>query len=146
MSLIHPLLPAGGRDLSIHFSPTRRHLAKSQAKPYLCVCCGRKKGKKTRKRADALENLDDNGLNQSDDDASIGEDDDQQKKGRGEIVSIPQELCLLQEGGVEHFACEGCLEKLETDGLTCPKCKLWEVSNVVRCIFFCLAHVLSYSH
>jgi len=38
MSLIHPLLP-GGRELTIQFSPSRKHLLKREEQPKVCVFC-----------------------------------------------------------------------------------------------------------
>ena len=44
LALDHPILPGGGRSLSIFFSPSRRHLKSAltkQEKRNICVCCKR---------------------------------------------------------------------------------------------------------
>lgn len=38
MSLIHPVIPKG-RELTIQFSPSRKHLLKRQERPKICVFC-----------------------------------------------------------------------------------------------------------
>lgn len=38
MALVHPILP-GGREATIHFSPSRRHLLKREERPNKCVFC-----------------------------------------------------------------------------------------------------------
>ena len=38
MALVHPILP-GGREMTIHFSPSRRHLLKREERPNKCVFC-----------------------------------------------------------------------------------------------------------
>jgi hypothetical protein len=38
MALVHPVLP-GGREMTIHFSPSRRHLLKREERPNKCVFC-----------------------------------------------------------------------------------------------------------
>ncbi len=38
MSLVHPVL-IGGREMTIHFSPSRRHLLKNEEQPRKCVFC-----------------------------------------------------------------------------------------------------------
>ncbi|CAB9519192.1 annealing helicase and endonuclease ZRANB3 [Seminavis robusta] len=49
LALIHPVLPNGGRGLSILVSPSRGRLEsakKQQEKPNICACCKRRKGRK----------------------------------------------------------------------------------------------------
>jgi hypothetical protein len=38
MALVHPILP-GGREATIHFSPSRRHLLRREERPNKCVFC-----------------------------------------------------------------------------------------------------------
>jgi hypothetical protein len=75
-----------------------------------------------------LENVGEDELNQSDDDASFVEEEDEDDcgVGRGEIVEIPVEFCQLpniQGGGLWHFAHEICLKELEKDDIPCAFCK-----------------------
>ena len=142
MALIHPVIPAGGRDWTIHFSPTRSGLAMRQNKPSRCVCCRRKlkKGKKegNQDRRDAAENLNDelllNFIVDDDDEESLEETEDESndkvspRYGNGAIVPIPRELCLMPEkSGLLHYACESCLEELKSNGGMCPSCKFIRV-------------------
>lgn len=142
MALIHPVLPGGGRDFTIFFSPTRKKFLKKQEKPNRCVCCLRVKRKDNREEArdmDAYENLGDNQVNDENDDFLVDglenghEAEEAEKesdgasaernKGEGGIVPIPPETCFLAGRGLRHFACETCLEALQEACLSCPLCQ-----------------------
>lgn len=126
MALVHGMLPAGGRDLTIHFSPTRCHLAKKCSRSWFCVCCN--KGKKKRvnkaKRSDAVENLGDDQLA---DDDEIGDfivtEEQEKEEEKGPIIAISTDLCSVCRDGLRHYAHRSCLEELEAEGKQCPLCK-----------------------
>lgn len=221
LALDHPMLPGGGRSLSILFSPSRRHLKSAlskQERRKFCVCCKRnlrlilhrtsenepfmelleenddiedlleqeedpamkastalgKRQRKETKKAMPLNTSDDwengatysleggagrqsneeeyvPGMNgegelsdddvlsdgdydeefedESADDVSMneasdeedGDFDDKEKPemGIGAIVSIPPDLCKTAKLGIQHYACESCLESLKS----CPRCE-----------------------
>ena len=144
-ALIHPVLPSGGRDLTVLFSPTRRKIhavLKAQERVSVCVCCYRKVKKAPKKKAkdarrrDGYENLGDEQVEDEDDALFIDDGDDNEgdvvegggfnpfagHKGSGDIVPIPQGLCKLAGKGIRHFACETCLEEMEDVGAPCPQC------------------------
>lgn len=138
--LIHPMM-ASGRELTMAFSPSRRHLLRLQEKPNRCVCCrafkpidkdakkakdsndtaARAPGRKANRAMDM--DLDDSELEDSDyaDDELYGEDDKSTKKGT--IVPLTSELCDVSDGPVRHFAHKKCLEAMILDGLRCPYCQ-----------------------
>ena len=133
-ALIHPVLPSGGRDITVMFSPTRRKMPSvlsAQERPNTCVCCHRKlriqatrktSDAKKEKRVDGYENLNDNQV-EDEDDALFVEDDHHGSKGWGKIVPIEQPFCRLAEHGLRHFACESCLEEMKAADDTCPLCQ-----------------------
>jgi SNF2 family DNA or RNA helicase len=125
MALIHPVMPGGGRDVTINYSPTRKHLSRSLCNPKRCVFCKYNRpeknfeGKKRRSQNDILENLGDDLL--MDDDYSMEEDHIDDDK--GELVEVPPEYCTLpniKEGGLRHFVHEDCLDDVKYEG--CPLC------------------------
>jgi len=148
LALIHNVLPGGGRDLTIFFSPTRKKMLKAQEKPNRCVCCKRvvkRQANNTddnQRRNDAYENLEDRDVNDEDEDYFIVDEDESESehqdrddggiamstyvdnKGVGEIVPIPSELCQLAGKGLRHFACESCLDNLESNCESCPLCEM----------------------
>lgn len=141
-ALIHPVLPSGGRDITVMFSPTRSKMPtvlSAQERPNTCVCCYRKlksKPMKTtkdaRQRADGYENLNDNQIEDEDDalfvddDLELAENEKRnsfaRRKGSGKMLPIPQSFCKLAERGIRHFACEPCLEDMQDDDGICPLC------------------------
>ena len=46
----------------------------------------------------------------------------QKKKGKGKIIPVPSEYCQLAEKGINHFACESCIEDMEKENGNCPTC------------------------
>ena len=77
-AVIHPVLPSGGRDITVFFSPSRRNkraVLKRQERKNYCVCCGRttvmrenkEDDDKKRTDRDALENLGDSDVNAEND-------------------------------------------------------------------------------
>ena len=129
--LIHPML-ACGRECSMAFSPSRRHLLHTQEKPNRCVCCTslktlekNKKEGKSRGRRGAVRHaidLDDSDLDDDDDDDALLDDDNQSSK-KGKIVPLTCDVCNVSDSPVRHFAHEKCLEVLLRDGLHCPSCQ-----------------------
>ena len=152
-ALIHPVLPGGGRDVTVLFSPTRskmRSVLKGQEKRNLCVCCNRRVKVKVQKKqdttlVDALNSLDDKHVNDEDDDLFILDDEEelpakmsqkkktrfQSEKGTGDIVPIPFDRCKLGQKGIRHFACESCLDNLEEKQESCPRCT--DLFSRLRC-------------
>ena len=128
-ALIHPVLPSGGRDLSIFFSPSRSSnpaILKAQERPNRCVCCTRtvavKKKAKDAFLRGGLENLNDEDLQDEDEAQFIDDDVDAGDKGSGNMVPIPSNLCKLAGAGLRHFACTSCLEEMERFGVSCILC------------------------
>ncbi|CAB9520696.1 regulator of chromatin subfamily A containing DEAD/H box 1 [Seminavis robusta] len=147
MALIHPILPGGGREITVFFSPSRcnmKSVRSSLEKPNLCVCCKRKVQLRCRRNRNSDTGIelgaeDDDDL--FEDDKTVGSNDNwnveddseaeeegamptkfKTQKGRGPIVPIPTGFCQLAARGVRHFACESCLDELEESGSGCPRC------------------------
>jgi hypothetical protein len=148
--LIHPMM-GSGRELTMAFSPSRRHLLKYQEKPRRCVYCrafkpmnkdskeendGESATPRARKRVanrDMDMNLDDSDLEDSDyDDDELNDEDEKSAKKKGPMVPLTCDLCDQgpwydgrdkSEGKVRHFAHEKCIEVLRHDGLRCPYCE-----------------------
>ena len=128
MALIHPVMPGGGRDYTINYSPTRRHLSGNLCNQKRCVCCRfcpetnlTKKKKKTSAtiRDAVLENLGDDQLMGDDESDTEDEIYDIEK---GELIELPVEYCSLpniREGGLRHYVHEDCFEAMAG---TCPLC------------------------
>jgi len=141
-ALIHPLLPGGGRNFTVFFSPTRScmsHVLTSLEKHNRCVCCKRqvkahqKEKNVSQEQNDNLDNLEDENINGEDDDLMVDDVEEVEaknkdfafdsNKGTGEIVAIPATMCKTAEKGIRHFACESCVEDLEEKGAGCPLCE-----------------------
>lgn len=137
-ALIHPVLPGGGRDITVLFSPTRSKMSsilKSQERRNRCVCCKRqvkpKEKTKSARRSDNVDNLDDPNLNDEDDDQFVVDDEDEEEeehfgessKGTGDVIEIPAGICEVASHGIKHFACETCLANLEESCSSCPQCE-----------------------
>jgi hypothetical protein len=78
--------------------------------------------------ADALESVkeeegSDADYDDSQSDVDDGDDLDEAhttvELGRGKIEAIPKSMCQTASMGVQHFACESCIEKIQE----CPRCK-----------------------
>ena len=80
MALVHPILP-GGREMTIQFSPSRRHLLKREECPRKCVFCSSDPTKTAEKEAKKKENKDGTNNhhpqqhNNESDDGDDGDDD-----------------------------------------------------------------------
>lgn len=147
LSLLHPVLPGGGRELTVLFSPTRRFIQEVKSgleNESKCVCCKRwKKPKSSTKDNGAIAALDlddleedygeeiddfDGGSQDNDDIESDSEDKGDKKRpsnkprGNGKIVPVDSDLCVLSTKGIRHFACESCLDEMKKTGEHCPKC------------------------
>lgn len=139
-SLIHPVIPGGGRDLTVLFSPTRKEsssILKSLERRNRCVCCRRQikptDKQNSKKRSDNLDNLEDQNINDEDDDQFIANDEEDEGeeaggfgsfKGTGNIDPLPDTICTTAGLGIRHYACESCLNSLKETGARCPLCKL----------------------
>lgn len=137
MALIHPVIPGGGRDLTVFFSPsraTRKTVLKRQEKKNQCVCCRRRVKLSTRKKRtndeaheDFLdENESDDGdhlfCNEEVEDLLAKENTKGNRKGKGDILPIPQSICSIGKNGLRHFACATCLRYLQLSNKSCPQC------------------------
>jgi SNF2 family DNA or RNA helicase len=152
MSLIHPLLP-GGREITIQFSPSRRHLISQLARDNKnrCVCCENLPGQKksdekdqndsnkdtlTEAEAAALadvavatedEHLEDNSFGASNA-PSGARDKASKKKSRnnfGDLIPMDPEFCHAVHE-CPHYVHKKCLIQLQSDcedELKCPRCK-----------------------
>jgi hypothetical protein len=83
MALVHPILP-GGREATIHFSPSRRHLLKREERPNKCVFCNSDPTKvaeeeSVKKKAAATENR--NGTGREHPSPQIHGDEDEDDEG-----------------------------------------------------------------
>lgn len=143
MSLIHPILPVG-REITIKFSPTRRHLLSkcNQAAKDTCVCCtkfpsqyitGTKSNEAAKDELDLSSNDMDNGA----DDADLGDEFALQtgrnrrnvsrakrvNKELGVLVPLDSSICHAP-AKYKHHIHEKCLKRLEehSDTITCPRC------------------------
>jgi SNF2 family DNA or RNA helicase len=143
-SLFHPVLPNGGREITVLFSPSRRDNQKiknSLENEFKCVYCYRwikpkKKAKNVASVAaldlDELEDEFEKYMNEDVDDFSLGESfdsnsedeprPDNKTKGKGKIVAIDPDICHLAKRGIRHFACESCLDRMKFMRESCPKC------------------------
>ena len=146
MSLIHPVLP-GGREATVQFSRSRRHLLKREEDKTLCIICketyptqkaekfaakmaGNVKeedkeegdhqmlGLNTRVRSEI--DLDDDEL---DDNDNIGAFKDVENKKKGPIIELGSDICQAHGSNCCHFAHKKCLEIfLERGFERCPRC------------------------
>jgi len=143
MSLIHPILP-GGREITILFSPTRRHLLSKckEAAKDTCVCCTKFPsqyiaGKKSNEAAEDELDLSSNDMDNGTGDVDLG-DDFAVQTGRnrrnvlrakrantelGILVPLDSSICHAPDK-CKHYIHEKCLKRLEehTDRITCPRC------------------------
>jgi hypothetical protein len=148
--LIHPMM-GSGRELTMAFSPSRRHLLKLQEKPKRCVYCrsfkpmdkdakkendGESATPRARRRVanrDMDMDLDDSDLEDSDyDESELYYEDVKSAKEKGPMVPLTYDLCDQgpcyhgrneSKAKVRHFAHEKCIEVLRQDGLRCPYCE-----------------------
>ncbi|KAL7499275.1 hypothetical protein ACHAWT_006896 [Skeletonema menzelii] len=150
MALIHPIVP-GGREITIQFSPSRRHLLKREEKKEQCVLCSGRSYPTQRAelfaaRRTAEENgeefiVEDDHLNlvgadarvrtemDLDDDELDDEDvlsggDSRTNKEKGQLVELTHDnICKAAGSDCRHFAHEKCLSAyLENGGSECPRC------------------------
>ena len=139
MSLVHPMLP-GGRELTIQFSPTRRHLLKREERPKHCVFCSEKypsdiakifadiKAGRRDMRDEEIQDMRMLGLDAHvraemdlDDDELDDEDLLEEEGGgmvdkkKGPLVELSADICQANGSDCCHFGHEECL-KLFLDG------------------------------
>ncbi|KAG7361311.1 SNF2-related protein [Nitzschia inconspicua] len=148
LSLLHPVLPNNGRQLTVLFSPSRQKnqdVKSALENESKCVCCDRRiKTVRMNARRNVamaaldIDNLEDEFGDDMDDsdgeiifDDELGSDSEEgrakgrrnkKQRGTGNIVPIDGGLCQLSKHGIRHFACETCIEGLRGKGECCPKC------------------------
>lgn len=141
MSLVHPMLP-GGRELTIQFSPTRRHLLKREERPKHCVFCSEKYPSEVAKifadikagRRDMWDEeiqdmrtlgLDGHVRAEMDlDDDELDDEDLLEDKGggmadkkKGPLIELSADICQASGSDCCHFGHEKCLKLfLEGEG------------------------------
>lgn len=148
MSLLHPMLP-GGREVTIQFSPSRRHLLKREECPKRCVLCSGSYPTQTAEKFAAKKagigvkeeeeedddqpmlgldarvrremDLDDDELDDEDAIDAMNNADDKKK---GPLVELGPDMCKANGSDCRHFAHERCLEVfLEKNSAgDCPRC------------------------
>lgn len=148
MALIHPMLP-GGREVTIQFSPSRRHLLKRQERPKRCVLCSgssyptqtadrfaAKKAGRVVKQEEGEDgepmlgldahvraemDLDDDEL---DDEDAVDAMNNVADAKKGPLVELGPEICQAHRSDCRHFAHERCLEVHREKECTggCPRC------------------------
>ena len=149
MALIHPII-LGGREMTIQFSPSRRHLLKREEDKDQCVLCSGRRYPTQRAelfaaRREAEENGDefiaeDDHLNLVGIDARVRTemdlDDDElddedvlsgggsrANKNKGQLVELSHDICQAARSDCRHFAHKDCLAAyLENGGSECPRC------------------------
>lgn len=143
LSLVHPILPENGRQLTVLFSPSLRHnnsIKRGLEKKHQCVCCQRRVWNERKKKSNArvcaahdLDDLEDDDPGRDEEilpeeypDVNNGEDQAgkpfSELTGTGSIVAIPSRFCQFATQGIRHFACESCLEEMRDGGEACPMC------------------------
>mmetsp|Transcript_63633 Transcript_63633/g.74544 ORF Transcript_63633/g.74544 Transcript_63633/m.74544 type:complete len:491 (+) Transcript_63633:184-1656(+) len=156
MALIHPVLP-GGREVTIQFSPSRRHLLKREERKDKCVCCQvfpsersdnfkRQKDKEMKKKyaGYGLVGIDEkyhifNDLDDEECNDSNVQDQCSTKRNREEskypIEAIKDEnICHAANSGCLHYAHQLCIQNLVRDGRKCPRCvDLQQRTKIVPC-------------
>lgn len=122
-SLVHPVLPRGGRDLSVLFSPTRRDMkgVLRSCEKKICVCCttkGRISGEQDGSGFDEPEPFYEGAGEEDGSIRNCVSDADDPK-----LVPIPLGVCHLVKYGIRHFACKKCRDDLLLSNTVCPKCE-----------------------
>lgn len=181
MSLIHPVLPRGkkyafkichfcpiapyiftsslfnlGREATIQFSPSRRHLLKREEQSKVCVLCDIITPTENAEKFVAIKECREDDLVEainfrkilgatrarSDENIMDGDDDsgwsdnikvnDKMKDDKGRMVELDHDLCLAFGTDCCHFAHESCLKIfVESGNATCPKCQ--DLSSRLHC-------------
>lgn len=150
-SLIHPILP-GGREVTILFSPSRRHLLPNCGSEIKnkCVCCvhfpTNKKDEKTVEKMDEEEvaavlteagaigdddEMADDGFGRSGrgTKSQKGDDNKKRKTNLGQLVPLDSSICHAPDD-CKHYIHEECLKQLLNNGEDeprCPRCKDLEI-------------------
>jgi len=144
-ALIHPVLPRG-REVTLQFSPSRKHLLKREEQNKVCVLCSiltptenAEKHKAIKEGEEENEKLDfrkilgssgsrtDENIFEGDDEPSWDVDDSNRgndEKGRiVEITATSSVRCHAAGSDCCHWAHERCLELFEEKGYDkCPRC------------------------
>ncbi len=149
MALIHPIIP-DGREITIRFSPSRRHLLKRYENKFHCVLCsGRsyptqraeifaarreceENGDEFMEKEDYLNivgldaqvrremDLDDDEL---DDEDALVSNNTRANKGKEQLVELNHDVCQAAGSECRHFAHKQCLEVALENGVhKCPRC------------------------
>ena len=148
MALIHPVIPRG-REVTIQFSPSRKHLLKRHEQNKVCVLCciltpteNAEKHKAMKDGEEETDKLDfrkilgstagshtDENILEGDDEPSWDVDDSnrgncEDEKGRiVEITAMSSVCCHAAGSDCCHWAHERCLELFEEKGYDrCPRC------------------------
>ena len=145
------MLPRG-RELTIQFSPSRRHLLKREERPKVCVYCdsdpSRKKDSDSHSGSHSGSDSDSNSHSGSDSDSDsdssrrvqtdimdldvdgLDDEDDlevakssNEDKKKGPILPLGPDICQVSESDCRHFAHKRCLAiHYEEGGTACPRC------------------------
>ena len=145
MALIHPMLP-DGREVTVQFAPSRKHLLRLMERKDACVlCCGKYPSQKAEDHAAKMagvkseesdeefqQMLEMTAQSLSDDNVLDDEYEDLRtikptKKGddkRGPIVELGPDICKAAGSACCHYAHESCIELFRENGCDeCPRCK-----------------------
>ncbi|KAH8070923.1 ATP binding protein [Aureococcus anophagefferens] len=116
MSLIHSLAPHNGRELSHHFSPSRRGMNIGAWPKDKRTASGPAAGPKS------TLDLDDN--DGDDDDGGEKNKKDDEDEDKGPLVDVPDEYCHLMGPNSGHRIRASCLAKVTAGGAawSCPRC------------------------
>ncbi|KAK7249318.1 hypothetical protein SO694_00047228 [Aureococcus anophagefferens] len=139
MSLIHSLAPHNGRELSHHFSPSRRGMNIGAWLKDKCVMCAPNLSQEAKDRDTARGSgkqanrfgaagpkstldLDDN--DGDDDDGGEKNKKDDEDEDKGPLVDVPDEYCHLMGPNSGHRIRASCLAKVTAGGAawSCPRC------------------------
>ncbi|KAH8063264.1 ATP binding protein [Aureococcus anophagefferens] len=140
MSLIHSLAPHNGRELSHHFSPSRRGMNIGAWPKDKCVMCAPNLSQEAKDRDTARGSgkqanrffgaagpkstldLDDN--DGDDDDGGEKNKKDDEDEDKGPLVDVPDEYCHLMGPNSGHRIRASCLAKVTAGGAawSCPRC------------------------
>eukprot|EP00977_Amphora_coffeiformis_P000601 scaffold134_cov94-Amphora_coffeaeformis.AAC.7 len=126
---IHAMLP-GGREWTIKFSPSRRALVGNESRPSVCVCCNRTMRPSIRllkiDPSDRTINKHAVSVNPSVEEFESGtlDDDDLDEvefEKKEKLVPLPFPMCK-SISGLRHFVHKRCLENMEEENTSCPRC------------------------
>jgi len=136
MALIHPIIP-GGREMTIRFSPSRRHLLQRQENKDQCVLCSGRNyptqkaeeyatKREAKKNGDEFSKSEDDYLNllgldervraemdldddELDDEDVLNNQNTRDNREKGELVELDMDICQAAGSECRHFAHTKCL-------------------------------------